>query len=308
LTYHFNERFDLQLGGRESRLKQRYSFVITGPFDEILLGGPSPIVSPLLRGRDNAFTYLLTPRFKLNENVMVYARLASGYRAGGVNNVGLVQGVPDQYAPDKTRTYELGFKGSFLDHRLSLDASLFRIDWKDIQLQLADHGIVFTTNGAEAKSEGVELEFTARPSIGLTLSGWFDYTRAVLSQGLPPHSLAFGLEGDRLPYSSRYSGHLSLEQTFSLADNLTGFGGARVNYVGDRIGTFSGSSLRQTYPAYTTADLEIGLRSASWSGSLFVNNATDKRGLLGGGLGYYLSGAFIYNQPRTIGLTVARFF
>jgi iron complex outermembrane receptor protein len=55
-------------------------------------------------------TWLLDVDYKPTENLMVYARYARGYRAGGVNegNVGL-----ERWQPEKVDDYELGVKTSF---------------------------------------------------------------------------------------------------------------------------------------------------------------------------------------------------
>ena len=133
LTFHVTDQFDVQVGGRESHIKQSIVESEVGPYVNVFYGVPSPYLVPQVISDANAFTYLLTPSFKLSPDFMVYARLASGYRAGGPN---AVPGVPTQYNPDKTENYELGAKGDFLNHVLSFDASLYYIDWKDIQLNL----------------------------------------------------------------------------------------------------------------------------------------------------------------------------
>src|SRR5689334_8444913 len=80
---------------------------------------------------NNAVTYMVTPSYKISRDLMVYARVATGYRPGTLNSIYL--GVPPSSQPDKTANYDLGLKGSFLDSRLSLDVSAYYIDWKNIQ-------------------------------------------------------------------------------------------------------------------------------------------------------------------------------
>ena len=56
-------------------------------------------------------------------------------------------------------SYEAGFKAETADRRFSLDAAVFHIDWKDIQLFAQINGFGVNANGGKAKSNGVE--FTA---------------------------------------------------------------------------------------------------------------------------------------------------
>jgi iron complex outermembrane receptor protein len=310
LTFHLTDRFDIQVGGRESQNKESYGQAES----QAIFGAPALVITPQVDSTGHAFTYLVTPRFKLSPDFMVYARLASGYRAGGPNlSAGGI--VPSEYAPDKTENYELGIKGDFIDHRLSIDASVYYIDWKDIQLSLLNPAtyLGYDANAGSAKSQGVELSIQSRPLTGLTIAGWVVWNDAKLTEAFPASSSAaggaFGADGDRLPYSSRFSGNLSVDQQFPLSNNVTGFVGGSVSYIGDRQGVFVGAGdPRQTFPGYAKTDLRTGAKYNSWTFNLSVNNLADKRGVLGGGLGTVPPFAFNYIQPRTVGLSVVKLF
>jgi iron complex outermembrane recepter protein len=305
LTYHASDRLDIQFGLRQSHSKETDEQLQSGPY-VTGLGLSSPNYQAGTSTGD-AFTYLVTPRFKLAADLMMYVRLASGYRPGGPN--AFASGVPAKFDPDKTNNYELGLKGSFWDERLTIDTSVYYIDWKNLQLTLFNSAnLGYGSNGSGAKSEGVEFSFEARPRTGLTAAGWVSYDNAVLTQSFPGASQAYGASGDRLPNTPRLSANLSLEQEFLVTRDATGFVGGVVSYIGDRIGLFTGSPVRQEYPAYTKTDLRAGLRQDSWTGSLYVNNVTDRRGLTSGGLGYVYPAAFSYIQPRTIGISVTKTF
>lgn len=310
LTYHFTRKFDVQIGGRTSQIMQTYQNEQTGPLNA-LLGGAFDF--PEHEIHQHAFTYLLTPRLRVTPTLMVYGRIASGFRPGGINPE-ILASIPRDFKPDTTVNYELGVKGDFLDRRLSLDGSLYYIDWRSIQLSLLDPvtGAPYLTNGGGAKSEGVELSVSAVPVNGLRLAGWVSYDNAVLTKSMPPASSAYGNAGDRLPYSSRLSANASADYEFPLG-MLTGSFGATVSYVGDRLGGFV-SNLpgvvpeRQDFPAYTAVNLRSALNGDLWSLELYVNNLADRRGIIGGGIGSQTPTAFELIQPRTIGISVTRRF
>jgi outer membrane receptor protein involved in Fe transport len=306
LTYHFTDRFDIQFGGRESQNRQNSYVAYIGPYAALFLGG-SPTIYPSVHTKDGSFTYLVTPRFKISPDLMVYARLASGYRPGGPNVNAPAFGLPTSYHADKTKNYELGVKGDALNNTVSYDASLYYIDWNNIQLILYDaqSGAGYYTNAGGAKSQGAEFSVEARPLRGFTLSAWVAYTDAQLTQAFPATSTAFGNSGDRLPFGSRLSGSFALDEQFPVTRSITGFVGGSISYVGDRKGVFTGSSERQSFPSYARTDLHAGLKYESWTFDLFANNLADKRAALNGGIGTLYPIAFNYIQPRTIGLTVA---
>jgi iron complex outermembrane receptor protein len=310
-TVHLTDRFEVQLGGRQSWIRQTYEEVDTGPYVPIFEGFPSPLVFPEVITHENAFTYLVTPQFRVSPDLMVYGRLASGYRPGGPNPTASVFGLPDRFNADKTQNYEVGVKGDALAHRLSFDASVYYIDWKDIQLTLTDpsNGLGYFSNGSRAKSEGVELSVETRPASGLTISGWVAWDNAVLTDNFPAHAAAYGVSGNRLPYSSRFSGKLALEDEVALGSSVLGFIGGSVTYLSDRLGIFlPAGQERQTFPAYAQTDLRVGVRYGGWNANLYLNNVADKRGILTGGAGTFNPAAFDYIQPRTVGLSVSKNF
>jgi outer membrane receptor protein involved in Fe transport len=290
-----------------------YSELQTGPYVPLFYPGmSSPLYNPPVDTKDNSFTYLVTPRFRLSPDLMLYARLASGYRPGGPNIVSVGR-APPGFAPDKTQNYEIGVKGSTLNHALTFDASVYYIDWKDIQLQLRDpvSGSVYFANGSRAKSQGLELAVEARPWTGMSVTAWVASNDAELTEPLPP-SGAIGFSGDRLPGSSRFSGNLSFNQDFAITGSTTLFAGASFSYVGERYGIFNSPPLgvppRQYLPPYAKTDLRCGMRYETWTLNLFVNNVADKRGVLSGGLGTLNPAAFNYIQPRTLGLSFVKNF
>lgn len=304
LTFHVTDQFDLQFGGRASQNRQTYSEIDSGP----LVGGE--LVNPEVDTKDSSFTYLITPEFKITPDLMVYARLASGYRPGGPNPTSTLFGLPPHFDPDKTQNYELGLKGDALDQTLSFDLSVYYIDWKNIQLSLvAPNGFGYYANASRAKSQGAEVSFHARPLKGLTIEGWVALNDAKLTEGFPETSAAYGVDGDRLPYSSRLSTNLSINQQFQIANDVIGFVGGAVSYVGGRKGEFTGTPERQDFPAYAKTDLRAGVNFESWDVTLFASNIFDRRGVLSGGLGTVPNPlAFNYIQPLTIGLSLSKSF
>jgi len=316
-TVHFTDRFNIQLGGRESWNRQTYESEFVGPAVFDFYHKPSPYVAPTVHANGNAFTYLVTPQFKISPDMMIYARVASGYRIGGPNLSAGAPGVPPDFTPDKTTNYEFGIKGDTLEHRLSFDASAYYITWHNFQVNVFENIFGFTTNAGDAKSEGLEAALQARPATGLTIAAQGSYNHAVLAQDLPAAAVAagvYGLAGDRLPYSIPWSGGFTANQEFPLGSQWKGVVGGAVTYVGTRDGNFAGAyaAVRAQFPAYTKTDLHITARSESWMLNFYVNNVGDKRGIDGAqfassvGLSGYYYGSVI--RPRTVGLSVVRNF
>ena len=306
LTYKVSDKFDIQLGGRYSHNRQDYVEVDSGP----LAGDPIP----LSRSSDNSVTWLVTPRYKISHDTMLYARVASGYRPGGPNsNVG---NIPRSYGPDKTINYELGLKGTTPDRVLTYAASLFWIDWDDIQLAQTDltSQFLYFTNGSGARSRGAEVELSIRPWRGMTLAGNAAYTDATLTRGLPGSGTSgqqVGNAGDTLPYAAKFAANFSADQKFDLGNGLNASLGGSMSYLGKRLGTFASAlaTPRGVAPAFTTFDLRGGVDYHGIRYSLYVRNLTDKRGYTSAELRAAGNLASGYNlsliQPRTFGGSLA---
>ena len=308
MTLHITEKFDIQVGGRQSSINQSNNAVTAIP----AFYGPNPVLTPKSSSTDRPFTYLFTPRYRISDDVMVYTRLASGYRPGGPNANALVDHFPPEYNHDTTENYDLGLKADLFGHKASVDAAVYYIDWKNVQVTEIANNAEFIGNGGGAKSEGAELAFQARPLTGLSLSGWLAYNDAELTKALPPQGAGLpspGLVGARLPFSSKLSGDLSIEQGFPLFEDTTGFVSASENYVGRYFGDFPATPPRPEFSGYWKTDLHAGARSDSWDINLYANNVTNRRAILDGGADFGLTltspDTYIYLQPRTVGVSAA---
>lgn len=312
LTYHFTDRLDLQIGGRESQNTQTYSQFSEGPWTTVIADQTNPFITPEAKSKDNSFTYLVTPRFRVSPDLMVYARVASGYVPGGPNTNAGSLGVPLTFGPEDTTDYEIGTKGNLLGNKLSFDVSLYYINFRDIQLAFENINGSFTGNGAGAKSQGVELSVESRPTQELTISSWIAFDDAELTQDFPPDAVAagqYGIAGNRLPSSSRLSGNVTLDQRFPLADKLVGFVQGSVSYVGGRDGVFTDSSERQYFGAYAQEDAHAGVTfDSSVTVNWFITNIANKRGVLDGGLGTFYPTYFTYIRPRSFGVNLSKKF
>jgi len=306
-TFNITDQFNIQVGGRESRQEQT-----NGPAYNINSSGSVSISPERRTNADEVFTYLFTPQYRLSQDLMVYVRMASGYRAGGGGTSGpsdlcIRYRFPCQYGPDKTLNYELGIKGDVLDRLLTFDASIYYIDWKDIQIQAFNQasGSTFNTNASRARSEGVELSLESRPVLGMSLAVWGSWDDAELTEDFPAGPL-YGVSGDRLPLSSRLSANVSVDQKFNLPARIVGSIGGSVGYVGNRLGLFTPTTARAEYPGYAKIDLRGSLHRGDWSLHLYANNVADRRAALSGGVGFFPPYSVIYIQPRTVGLNLTK--
>jgi outer membrane receptor protein involved in Fe transport len=309
LTWKLTDKFDVQVGGRWSHNRQSHAENITGPL-VLPLTGVVESVDPRNVSRDSSFTFLVTPRLRISRDLMLYGRIASGYRPGGPNNgcqLLEASGAPCAFGPDRVVNYEVGMKGSTPDHLVSFDASVYHIDWTSIQIVLFNSVAQWVQNAGKAQSQGVELSTELRPTTGLKIAGWVALNQADLRQDFPASAGGIGFKGDWLPNGSRVSANLSVDQQFNLGSNLTGFVGASASYVGRRAIQFRTSAMapQPKFPAYTKVDITAGLTRGHWGVNAYVTNVTDSRGRIAQD---NVTGGFFVINPRTFGLNVTKSF
>jgi outer membrane receptor protein involved in Fe transport len=137
-------------------------------------------------------TWHITP------DTMVYATYSQGFRPGGFNRTHTsidgsqiflkaiapyTAGVgaskqfnkPAGFESDNLVNKEIGAKTEWLDHRLQVNASIYRMDWSNVQLPLFDPvhlgNTTFVINGPTYQVTGYEVQFVARVTDGLTVQG-----------------------------------------------------------------------------------------------------------------------------------------
>lgn len=280
VTYHFTPEFNLQFGLRYSRNWQRYSEIDLGPLGEVSPGVP---FTASVKSKDDAVTFLVVPQFRVSPHLMTYFRFASGYRPGGPNGSAALFDLPPTFDADTTLNYELGLKGDAFDGRLTFDVAAYYIDWRRVQVRILDPDaqlFSYFTNGGKADSKGVEAAFHYRGPHGLRLSLTGSYNLARYSATPPAGVGAF--KGDRLPFSSKFSGSVSADQDVVLDDRWTAYVGTTLSYVGERKGPFAQrpGNMRIELPGFVRLDLRVGVRKDEWTIGLFARNITDRRGTL----------------------------
>lgn len=102
--------------------------------------------------------------YKITSNVMGYATVAKGYRAGGFNPYS-VPGYPKTYDEETLISYDLGVKSQLFNKALTLNANIYYMDISDMQVTANtsqdNSALTYTSNAAEATSKGAEVEFRA---------------------------------------------------------------------------------------------------------------------------------------------------
>lgn len=309
-TVHLSSRVDVDFGGRYSHNSQRADQATDG----VLLGTS---VIGNVRSSDNVFTWSIAPKLKFGERASLYARVAKGYRPGGPNviPIGSPPGTPTTFDPDTVTSYEIGFKGETADRKAAIEASLYHIDWNDIQLAAVVNGFGVNVNGTSATVDGAEIAAMLRPARGLTAALNFAFNDAKLSGDTDPVAVG-AVKGDRLPFTPKYAASANLDYQWALGADVTATLGGSIRSLSGQGGSYDPAYLAafghfSRIRAYEVIDLRAGLDFGRYSLNAYVNNLgnvagiTSTQAILGvAGLPRNANGALGTGviRPRTIGI------
>jgi outer membrane receptor protein involved in Fe transport len=302
LEYKFGDALALQAGVR--RYESKDSQVITIDTTSAIFGTTAGDTRPS-SGRSSATSPKLGLSWKPSKDLLVFAKVADGFRNGGSNFV-----VPTEptmvpsYGPEKVRAYELGLK-SQPSPDWTINASLYVNRWSDLQLSFLTPSALysFIQNAGRAKSTGGEVEVSARPVQGLRLGLAIGLVDSTIDQDVfNALGQKIAAKGNRIPNSPRVQAAASVAYEFTA---FGGLGGAVSANLSHRGATFSDpDNFAETRnDSSNNLYLRLGLNGDTWGAALFVSNATNDKATLSRQRYVGSTQAFgTHVQPRTVGV------
>ena len=290
-TYALTDQLKADIGLRWSNYDYKFSACISGWGSG--LGAAQPSCSGLIKLNQ----YEVNPKFNLTYTVdpdmMAYATVSNGSRPGGGDAVypttGAIWGPafaaynypsgkwPSTYRSDSVWSYEIGQKARFLDHRLTVDTSLYYEDWSNIQLEAYPNVWALNINGKKATILGGDINTVA------VLGGGFDLTAGIgyLYEKLDSGQYWQIKPGNVLPDVARINGDLVLAYAKDLTEKYTFKAQLEFSYTGSRYSLAFGNGYEVNgqyikLPGYDLTNIRVGIQSDDgWETALFINNVTN---------------------------------
>ncbi|MDE2403921.1 MAG: TonB-dependent receptor [Sphingomonadales bacterium] len=130
----------------------------------------------------NRFNPMVTLAWDATPDIHLYAKYATGYRAGGASSR-----TADYQAfdPEDLKSYEVGLKTDLFDHKARLNLAGYIMDRKNSQVDISTlqptatgtfNNLVTINAPGVTRIRGVEADLTVRPIEGLTLNASYAYT------------------------------------------------------------------------------------------------------------------------------------
>lgn len=200
---HVTDRLNLTAGVRYTDESKTYTFSRTSP-------DPSEPTNPLVAGLDglsrsfegDRIDWRVAVDYEVVDDIRLYGQIATGFKGGGVNPRPYVASQLVPFDQETATSYELGAKTLLFDRLLRLNLAYYHTDYNDYQglvsscPDISPPGFTFcsaTRNVGDAKIDGFEVEFDARPVDGLSIDGSVSYTDFRFVSGLEGSGIVPGV-------------------------------------------------------------------------------------------------------------------
>ena len=245
---------------------------------------------------DSDTTFKFATEYHFNPDVMAYALYSEGFRLGGDNSPRAAETgeVPATYGPDSLSNYEAGIKSEWFDHRLLLNASVFLMEWEDIQIHFSgtdgdNNGawwIEGNINGGTAEQTGVEFngQWYATDRLNFQWSVFLASPEFTEDTLVPNSDEVYIAKGTTMPVSPKEKYWASVEYTFPdflpmQGDFWTLFSYSYQGEVWDNLTAIEENDLEFRIPEYKSGMFQLGFSSDSgWNTALIVRNVFDDAG------------------------------
>ncbi|MBL8542788.1 MAG: TonB-dependent receptor [Hyphomonadaceae bacterium] len=229
-SYAITPRLNASVGVRYTEEEKEY-FRTTSTFSTF----PGLTLNPAFAFTINETWTDTSPMVSLDyqamDNVLLYARVARGFKSGGFNGRANNPGEQAPYQPETMTSYEVGVKSDWFDNTLRANLALFYNDYQDFQARVS--GLVIdpgtglpspelsVLNAGKLEISGVDLELSYSPIDALTLDAQVGYLDAAYGEFADSRFAAFG--GSRAfqepAFSPDWTARFGARYVFDLGDH-----------------------------------------------------------------------------------------
>ena len=274
-TFNVNDHWRATLGLRHTKDERDGRSTRTG----LVMGFiPMPSYDVTYSGKWSETIPKVTLEYLADSGLMTFLTYSRGYRAGGfpVNQDNAVESA-QAFNPEFTKNYEVGMKGEWLENTLRASATMFRMEYSDLQLSSVRTTTAgpqrWIENAGQAHVKGIELEIAARPSAAFELGLNYAYMSSNFDDFI---SGDIDYTGETLPNTPEHSASLNVAYNWQLDEaDLT-------TRIGMQYRSESKNFYDQVHPEVNKLterkliDASINYTRGNWTTSLWGKNLTDE--------------------------------
>jgi outer membrane receptor protein involved in Fe transport len=338
-TWHVTPKLDLTAGIRFFHFHEDYYLFESGVYG---------VVNHVPLTQNAALSSTgVNPRFNIayhvNDDLMVYASAARGFRYGGANqpvpigNTGIAQecatdlaaygysSAPNTFGPDSLWDYSVGEKAKLDGGKLTVNTDAYYIIWSSVQTRLGlNCSYFFTENQGSIHSRGVQMSTRYRLTPEFSMGSNVSYNDSQTAGNIPTVG---AFNGDFAPYYPRWivgvsafydrpilSGSLHAQANYQFrGDEQTTFNPEATTVAGGSLVATGPNPLFAIIPSSVNVSASVAYDFGRYEIGIFGDNLTNGVKITDIGnatyFAVYQSGADVtYARPRTVGARIKATF
>ncbi|WP_165725149.1 TonB-dependent receptor [Pseudoalteromonas sp. SA25] len=215
----------------------------------------------------------VTLGYQVTDDFLLYTGYSHGFRSGGFNEP--AEGISRTFDQEVSDSYEMGFKTSLFDSKVTLNGAAFIIDQDDAQFTQFNVDTFTLENLSidEVQTKGLELEaaYAATSNLSINLSA------GIIDSEIKSFALRPELTGRPQFWVPEYNYSISANHNTQLNGQWSLFSRAEVLIEGPK--TFSIDIPDVESSRYTYLNAGVGVKSEQWTVQVYVDNLTDERAI-----------------------------
>lgn len=229
------------------------------------------------------FSWKLGIDFQTTPDTLIYGFYGNGYKGPGFSNAAAAPNARLAVRPEISKGGEIGIKSALFDRKLTVSVAAFYTRFNNLQVQAFSDQLqtVLLANAATSTTKGFDLSLQVRPTSGLTLGLAASYTDArfnsypgaqcYATQTTPSCAVnnTFNASGLRVPLSAKFTSTATIDYVTPITEKFDGAFNFAYFHRSPLTSSFVPGT---TVPTWDRIDSNIGVKSESWSLSLFCKN------------------------------------
>lgn len=207
ITYPVNDQLRYTLGGRFSQTQDEIQYSLYKTANPCPTGEPfCPKFDTVTEehlytttgDKESSFTWKAGVEYDLDADRMVYAHVATGFKAPGLQYQNTTDPIMtanqvqlENYKPEESTAFEVGSKNRLLDNTLQINGALYYTEWDNMQVN---------TLACANSSGGCNFQDIAA---GRTFTAWYNATTST-QYGLELDVIWLPIENGELSFSSSF--------------------------------------------------------------------------------------------------------
>jgi iron complex outermembrane receptor protein len=239
---------------------------------------------------DDKLTWMANVNYDINDNLMIFATVSTGFKSGGFNSDGANIVIPRVFNSEEVINYELGFKSYLFENKLVANLTLFNTKIDNFQDRQFNGVNFIVQNAGKLNQKGLELDMRLQANENLSAVAGVSYLDSNFTSFPNATALPFEIvidstakrdqTGERNHFSPRWQISLMTEWRDTIGDEGYGYyiRGEFQQVSGQNVGSETNQNPQSRQDGYSLLNTRGAVtgQDEKWEVAAFAKNLTDE--------------------------------